>query len=340
MDRKSLKLKIPSINHIFGQSIDQVEKFCLARAYTDYAFWLYYDVSSFISDASISEKIAYKSESIDRLACALENFEKSYQHWSTLDRCYASAFETYIKDQVSLIDYAKSELDRNVKFDEDVELSRLLNYSNEELSAALSMIDILPVDHLDSLFGEVNKATSVLFDDILLNINTDDFDSLHEKMSENFSALDECLTTLREGYKKYISQDYINLECMTILKYSKKDLVVFDQTSILFNSLEDVRLLFAAWHHHIFLYMLLSKMLFSEREETLQKVDLICKKGIPDSINRINALGFSMSSNLLSYLDLIRFEKTMIDFGDVRSEIKETGSFTNFFNLYKSSPEV
>ena len=65
MDRKSLKLKIPSINHIFGQSIDQVEKFCLARAYTDYAFWLYYDVSSFISDASISEKIAYKSESID-----------------------------------------------------------------------------------------------------------------------------------------------------------------------------------------------------------------------------------------------------------------------------------
>ena len=38
MDRKSLKLKIPSINHIFGQSIDQVEKFCLARAYTDYAF--------------------------------------------------------------------------------------------------------------------------------------------------------------------------------------------------------------------------------------------------------------------------------------------------------------
>ena len=80
--------------------------------------------------------------------------------------------------------------------------------------------------------------------------------------------------------------------------------------------------------------------MFSEREETLQKVDLICKKGIPDAINRINALGFSMSSNLLSYLDLIRFEKTMIDFGDVRSEIKETGSFTNFFNLYKSSSEV
>ena len=76
---------------------------------------------------------------------------------------------------------------------------------------SFSMINILPVDHLDSLFGEVSKATSVLFDDILLNINTDDFDSLHEKMSENFSALNECLSTLREGYKKYISQDYITL---------------------------------------------------------------------------------------------------------------------------------
>ena len=246
---------------------------------------------------------------------ALETFEKSYQHWSALDKHFASAFETYIKDHVSLIDYAKSELDRNIKFDEDIELSRLLNYSNEELDAALSLIDILPVDHLDSLFCEV-IATSVLFDDILLNINTDDFDSLHEKMSENFSALNECLSILREGYKKYISQDYINLECMTILKYSKKDLAVFDQAAILFNSYEDVRLLFAAWHHYIFLFMLLSKMMFSEREETLQKVDLICKKGIPDAINRINALGFSMSSNLL-YLDLIRFEKTMIDFGDV-----------------------
>ena len=222
-------MPILHIKDIFSQSIDQIEKFCLARAYTDYAFWLYYDVSSFISDATISEKIAYKSESIDRLACALENFEKSYQHWSTLDQCYANAFETYIKDHVSLIDYAKSELDRNVKFDEDVELSRLLNYSNEELGASLSMIDILPVDHLDSLFGEVNKATSVLFDDILLNINTDDFDSLDEKMSENFSALNECLSILREGYKKYISQDYITLECMTPLKYSKKDLAVFDQ---------------------------------------------------------------------------------------------------------------
>jgi len=328
------------INNIFSQSTDQIEKFCLARAYTDYAFWLYYDVSSFITDATISEKIAYKSESIDRLAYALENFEKSYQHWSKLDQCYASAFETYIKDHVSLIDYAKAELDRNVKFDEDVELSRLLNYSNEELGAALSMIDILPVDHSDSLFVEVNKSSSVLFDDILLNINTDDFDSLYKKMSENFSALDECLTTLREGYKKYISQDYITLECMTLLKYSKKDLAVFDQASILFNSYENVRLLFAAWHHYIFLFMLLSKTMFSESEETSQKVDLICMKGIPDAINRINALGFSMSSSLLSYFDLIRFEKTMIDFGDVRSEIKETGSFTNFFNLYKSSSEV
>jgi len=328
------------IRDIFSQSTDQIEKFCLARAYTDYAFWLYYDVSSFITDATISEKIAYKSESIDRLAYALENFEKSYQHWSKLDQCYASAFETYIKDHVSLIDYAKAELDRNVKFDEDVELSRLLNYSNEELGAALSMIDILPVDHSDSLFVEVNKSSSVLFDDILLNINTDDFDSLYKKMSENFSALDECLTTLREGYKKYISQDYITLECMTLLKYSKKDLAVFDQASILFNSYEDVRLLFAAWHHYIFLFMLLSKTMFSESEETSQKVDLICMKGIPDAINRINALGFSMSSSLLSYFDLIRFEKTMIDFGDVRSEIKETGSFTNFFNLNKSSSEV
>ena len=328
------------INNIFSQSTDQIEKFCLARAYTDYAFWLYYDVSSFITDATISEKIAYKSESIDRLAYALENFEKSYQHWSKLDQCYASAFETYIKDHVSLIDYAKAELDRNVKFDEDVELSRLLNYSNEELGAALSMIDILPVDHSDSLFVEVNKSSSVLFDDILLNINTDDFDSLYKKMSENFSALDECLTTLREGYKKYISQDYITLECMTLLKYSKKDLAVFDQASILFNSYENVRLLFAAWHHYIFLFMLLSKTMFSESEETSQKVDLICMKGIPDAINRINALGFSMSSSLLSYFDLIRFEKTMIDFGDVRSEIKETGSFTNFFNLNKSSSEV
>ena len=136
-------MPIMHINNIFSQSTDQIEKFCLARAYTDYAFWLYYDVSSFITDATISEKIAYKSESIDRLAYALENFEKSYQHWSKLDQCYASAFETYIKDHVSLIDYAKAELDRNVKFDEDVELSRLLNYSNEELGAALSMIDIL-----------------------------------------------------------------------------------------------------------------------------------------------------------------------------------------------------
>ena len=327
-------------NDIFSQSTDQIEKFCLARAYTDYAFWLYYDVSSFITDATISEKIAYKSESIDRLAYALENFEKSYQHWSTLDQCYANAFETYIKDHVSLIDYAKSELDRNVKFDEDVELSRLLNYSNEELGASLSMIDILPVDHLDSLFGEVSKATSVLFDDILLNINTDDFDSLHEKMSENFSALNECLSTLREGYKKYISQDYITLECMTLLKYSKKDLAVFDQASIVFNSYQDVRLLFAAWHHYIFLFMLLSKMMFSESEETLQKVDLICKKGIPDAVDRITALGFSMSANLLSYLDVTRFKKTIIDFGDVKSEIKETGSFTNFFKLYKSSSKL
>ena len=327
-------------NDIFSQSTDQIEKFCLARAYTDYAFWLYYDVSSFITDATISEKIAYKSESIDRLAYALENFEKSYQHWSTLDQCYANAFETYIKEHVSLIDYAKSELDRNVKFDEDVELSRLLNYSNEELGASLSMIDILPVDHLDSLFGEVSKATSVLFDDILLNINTDDFDSLHEKMSENFSALNECLSTLREGYKKYISQDYITLECMTLLKYSKKDLAVFDQASILFNSYQDVRLLFAAWHHYIFLFMLLSKMMFSESEETLQKVDLICKKDIPDAVDRITALGFSMSANLLSYLDVTRFKKTIIDFGDVKSEIKETGSFTNFFKLYKSSSKL
>ena len=327
-------------NDIFSQSTDQIEKFCLARAYTDHAFWLYYDVSSFITDATISEKIAYKSESIDRLAYALENFEKSYQHWSTLDQCYANAFETYIKDHVSLIDYAKSELDRNVKFDEDVELSRLLNYSNEELGASLSMIDILPVDHLDSLFGEVSKATSVLFDDILLNINTDDFDSLHEKMSENFSALNECLSTLREGYKKYISQDYITLECMTLLKYSKKDLAVFDQASILFNSYQDVRLLFAAWHHYIFLFMLLSKMMFSESEETFHKVDLICKKGIPDAVDRITALGFSMSANLLSYLDVTRFKKTIIDFGDVKSEIKETGSFTNFFKLYKSSSKL
>ena len=69
-------MKIPSINHIFGQSIDQVEKFCLARL-TLTMLSAYYDVSSFISDASISEKIAYKSESIDRLACALENFEKA-----------------------------------------------------------------------------------------------------------------------------------------------------------------------------------------------------------------------------------------------------------------------
>jgi len=337
MDRKSLKLKTPSINHIFGQSIDQVENFCLARAYTDYAFWLYYDVSSFISDATISEKIAYKAQSIDRLAYALEHFEKSYQHWSALDRCYASVFETYIKDHISLIDYAKSELDRNIKLDEDIELSRLLNYSNKELGAAFSIINILPVDHLDSLFGEVNKATSVLFNDILLNMNTDDFDSLYEKMSENYAALNECLSTLREGYKKYISQDYINLECMTILKYSKKDLAVFDQASILFNSHEDVRLLFAGWHHFIFLLMLLLKMMFSDTKESFNKVDLICKKGIPDAINRINALGFSMSSNLLSYLDLIPFKKTMINFGYVRSEIKETGSFTNFFKLYKSS---
>ena len=340
MDRKSLKLKTPSINHIFGQSIDQVEKFCLARAYTDYAFWLYYDVSSFISDASISEKIAYKFESINRLAYALETFEKSYQHWSALDKHFASAFETYIKDHVSLIDYAKSELDRNIKFDEDIELSRLLNYSNEELDAALSLIDILPVDHLDSLFGEVNKSSSVLFDDILLNINTDDFDSVYKKMSENFSALDECLTTLREGYKKYISQDYINLECMTILKYSKKDLVVFDQASILFNSHEDVRLLFAAWHHYIFLFMLLTQMMFSEREDTLQRISHICEKDIPDAVDRITALGFSMSANLLSYQDVTRFKKTIIDFGDVKSEIKETGSFTNFFKLYKSSSKV
>lgn len=331
MDTKSLKLKIPSINHIFGQSIDQVEKFCLARAYTDYAFWLYYDVSSFISDASISEKIAYKSESIDRLACALENFEKSYQHWSTLDRCYASAFETYIKDQVSLIDYAKSELDRNVKFDEDVELSRLLNYSNEELTAALSMIDILPVDHLDCLFGEVNKTTSALFEDILLNINTDDFKSIKKLMNENYYALDESLAILTHGYKKYISQEYLKTELSLIIKNSKNDLVVFDQGSILYKSYEDIRLICAAWHSHVFMFMMLARIFFEEDEDTFDRVYMIVQKGIPEAINSINALGFSMSHSHLSLIDEATFQRTLIDHGDIRSKIKQTWSFRKFF---------
>ena len=320
-----------SSHNIFSQNNDQVEEFCLARAYLEYAFWLYYDVSTFITDSSLSEKITRKSESLERLSCSLINFEKSYKHWSLLDKPYADAFENYVKEHISLIDYAKNELNRNVKFSKDVELSKLLSYSNEELKASLTMIDILPVDHLDSLFGEVNKTTSALFEDILLNINTDDFKSIKKLMNENYYALDESLAILTHGYKKYISQEYLKTELSLIIKNSKNDLVVFDQGSILYKSYEDIRLICAAWHSHVFMFMMLARIFFEEDEDTFDRVYMIVQKGIPEAINSINALGFSMSHSHLSLIDKATFHRTLIDHGDIRSKIKQTWSFRKFF---------
>ena len=318
-------------HNIFSQNSDQVEEFCIARAYIEYAFWVYYDVSSFITDSSLGEKITYKSESLERLSCSLKNFEKSYKHWSLLDKPYANAFEAYVQQHTSLIDYAKNELSRNVKFDEDVELSKLLSYSNEELKASLTMIDILPVDHLDSLFSEVNKTTSVLFEDILLNIDTDDFESIEKSMNENYYALDESLAILTHGYKKYISQEYFKTELSLIVKNSKNDLGVFDHGSMLYKSYEDIRLICAAWHYYVFMFMLLARIFFEDDEDTFDRVNQVIKKGIPEAINSINALGFSMSHRHLSLIDEAGFKRTILDHGDIRSKIKQTYSFKKFF---------
>lgn len=324
-------IKLSKRKDIFSANTQEKVLYCLSRAYIDHAYWLYYDASSFVSELSLAQKITYRDQILNRFDQAISLINKSKDYWVNLDKDYSSTFKKFTNDLTKIIETEKIDACRTNEYDEDIKLSKLLSDFRNELSASSNFLDILPIDHLDCLFGEVNKATAFLFEDILMGFNTDDFESLNDQMTENFYVLDECLSILNKGYEKYLSKNYFQYECLTILMHSKSDLKTFDEGTVLFKFNEDIKLLFAAWHHFVFMLMLMTKNIFEEDDEINMRVDLTVREGIPEAIDAINYLGFSMSKKLLSYLSPIKYHESLAQSENVRFKIKQTFSYKKFF---------